>query len=73
MTLHLPLTMPLEELNSSIPFDEVLDKIHYVLAKSVAGNKLTFLFKTQYISCEFFHNFKLFFLPQLNVATSTIN
>ncbi|XP_024117345.1 vitellogenin-1-like [Oryzias melastigma] len=36
MTLHLPITLPLQELKTLTPFEEVIDKAHYVFAKAVA-------------------------------------
>ncbi|KAF6714670.1 Vitellogenin-1 [Oryzias melastigma] len=36
MTLHLPITLPLQELKTLTPFEEVIDKVHYVFAKAVA-------------------------------------
>lgn len=37
MTLHLPITLPLQELKTLTPFEEVIDKVHYVFAKAVAA------------------------------------
>uniref|UniRef100_A0A3P9LGA1 Uncharacterized protein n=1 Tax=Oryzias latipes TaxID=8090 RepID=A0A3P9LGA1_ORYLA len=37
MTLHLPITLPLQEIKSLTPFEEVTDKVHYVFAKAVAA------------------------------------
>ncbi|XP_061594359.1 vitellogenin-1-like [Cololabis saira] len=36
MTLSLPITLPLKEIKTFTPFDEVIDKAHYVFAKAVA-------------------------------------
>lgn len=38
MTWRLPITLPLNEIKSLTPFDEVIDKVHYVFAKAIAGN-----------------------------------
>ncbi|KAM6921977.1 vitellogenin-1-like [Xenentodon cancila] len=37
MSLNLPITLPLNEIKSLTPFDEVIDKAHYVLAKAIAA------------------------------------
>uniref|UniRef100_A0A3B3DKJ2 Uncharacterized protein n=1 Tax=Oryzias melastigma TaxID=30732 RepID=A0A3B3DKJ2_ORYME len=44
MTLHLPITLPLQELKTLTPFEEVIDKVHYVFVKVVAAE------------CSFYNN-----------------
>ena len=38
MTWRLPITLPLNEIKSLTPFDEVIDKAHYVFAKAISRN-----------------------------------
>ncbi|CAJ1060689.1 vitellogenin-1-like [Xyrichtys novacula] len=37
MALHLPLALPLEEIKGLTPFDEVVDKVHYLFSKASAA------------------------------------
>ncbi|KAM9848968.1 vitellogenin-1-like [Aulostomus maculatus] len=37
LALHLPITLPLEEIKGLTPFDDVVDKVHYLFAKAGAA------------------------------------
>lgn len=37
LALVLPIALPLDEIKGLTPFDEVVDKVHYVFAKASAG------------------------------------
>lgn len=39
LAVHLPITLPLEEISGLTPFDEVADKVHYLFAKAGAGKR----------------------------------
>uniref|UniRef100_A0A8C5I846 Vitellogenin-1-like n=1 Tax=Gouania willdenowi TaxID=441366 RepID=A0A8C5I846_GOUWI len=38
-TMHLPVTLPLEEIRNVIPFNDAINKAHYVFAKAAAGKR----------------------------------
>lgn len=39
ISLHLPVTLPLDEIKGLTPFDSIADKIHYLLSKAAAGKR----------------------------------
>lgn len=39
MAVPLPIKLPLSDMTDLAPFDDITDKIHFVLAKAIAGKK----------------------------------
>lgn len=37
MAVPLPINLPLSEIEDMTPFDRTIDKIHFVVAKAIAG------------------------------------
>lgn len=37
LVVPVPVTLPIKEMTDLIPFDDVVDKIHFVVAKATAG------------------------------------
>lgn len=70
LAVSLPINLPLSEITDLTPFDDIIDKIHFVVANAIAGkNHNSFTSNPQQLHYILHEQLKGFLHSQLSVPT----